>query len=202
MEDRHRYLIAAILAFLFEALLLYTVSKIPKEEQVEIDKVIKISLIPKEERQIRVKVQKGEREEKKTGATFKKPKIESKRARKEVAEGQERERVGRESGGLKSVSGNLPLSYLEKLKAAIGENIFYPLEALEEGIEGNVIVQFKVDRKGRVKECKRIAGNEILAEAACVAIKSSSIPPIPSSIKNDELVFQLQLTYSLEEPQL
>ncbi|MEO2065427.1 MAG: energy transducer TonB, partial [Desulfurobacteriaceae bacterium] len=82
---------------------------------------------------------------------------------------------------------------------AIEENIFYPLEALEEGIEGPVMVRFTLDRRGKVVECKPLFGQRILEEATCLAIRRSTFPPIPKSVKNDTLTFQLQVEYNLEE---
>ncbi|MBL7011264.1 MAG: TonB family protein, partial [Candidatus Marinimicrobia bacterium] len=58
---------------------------------------------------------------------------------------------------------------------AIKKNIVYPDLAREAGIEGDIVVQFFVDKKGRVRETIVLRGvpNSGLNEAACDAIRKT-----------------------------
>jgi len=63
--------------------------------------------------------------------------------------------------------------------AAIKNNLIYPELAREAGIEGNVFVQFFVDKKGRVREAMVVKGipNSGLNEAAVDAIRKTRFIP-------------------------
>ncbi len=199
-----RYIIAFVLSLLLEFLFLKAIPQLLKPPKKEVNKVIKLSLFKPQlkERRITVEERKGKetsREVKKL-KELPKPKVSSKTPKKSLPKKPPKREVlkKRESGGLKSLQGNLPVSYLEAVRRAIEENIFYPLEGIEKNLEGTVIVQFTLDREGKVISCKPLVGYRILEEATCLAIKRSKFPPIPESIKNDKLTFQLQLDYSLK----
>ena len=171
-----------------------------KRPKREVKNVIKISLVRKVEEVHRIRVEREKGKERKEKTELRRtpaPKVESREPSKKIEKGTKK-REKRRGGGLKPLQGNLPETYLEGVKEAIEEQIFYPLEAIERGIEGEVTVQFTLDRSGRALECKPLSGEKILSEATCIAIKSAKFPPIPDEIKNDKLQFQLQIDYSLK----
>lgn len=199
-----RYFIAFVLAFLLEFLFIKATPQLLKPPKREVKRVIKISLFKPHLRKERITIRekKGEKvlKEVKKTKELPKPSVSSEIPKRNIPKKPSRREVlkKRESGGLKSLQGNLPASYLEAVRKAIEENIFYPLEAIERNLEGTVMVQFTLNRKGEVVECKPILGSKVLEEATCLAIKRSKFSPIPGSIKNDKLTFQLQLDYSLK----
>jgi len=204
MKAPIRFLLAAVVSLAIEALLVKIAPHFLEPPKEEVREVIKLSLYKPEVRQTRVTVRKEKgkkkvKKEAKATPPLPKPKIKSNESKKELPKKEVKEEKLKEQkrGGLRALQGNLPAEYLEAVRQAIQENIFYPLEALEAGIEGPVMVQFSLGREGQVLSCKPLFGQEILAQATCIAIERSKFPPIPSSIKNDKLSFQLQVDYKL-----
>jgi len=173
----------------------------------EVKKVIKISLLNPRKRTITVKREVGQPvKKKKLSPPPKKsnPKVEAKKPRKKLPESRKEkkkeERANRKPGGLKPLTGNLPISYIEAVKSAVEEEIFYPLEAIEKGEEGIVEVKFTLNRQGKVLSCKPVKGeSQILTKATCMAIEKAQFPPIPESVKNRTISFQLEIEYNLKE---
>jgi len=200
MRTEIRLLLSLILAGLLELLFVKGSLSILTPPKRKINRVIKISLIRPERRVERVRVEKNFGQNKREEAEAKKtpkPKVESTEPKKEVAEKKSEEK--RRGGSLKPIQGNLPISYLDAVRRAIEESIFYPLEAMEKGIEGPVTVRFSLNREGKAVECKPLSGNPILSEATCIAIKEAKFPPIPPSIKNETLTFELQIEFNLKK---
>ena len=195
-----RILLSLILAALLEFLFIEGSLSILKPPKREINRVIKISLVRPERRVERVRVERksgrSKKEERKVRETPK-PKVKSTKPKKEIAEKSREEK--RKGGSLKPLQGNLPVSYIDAVRRAIEESIFYPLEAIENGIEGPVTVRFSLNREGKAIECKPLSGNAILSEATCTAIREAKFPPIPPSIKNDTLTFELQIEFNLKK---
>jgi protein TonB len=203
MRTAVRFLLAFILSLLIELGFIEILESLKKPEREEVRRVIKISLIKQKEQRVEVKREirkKGKKEVKKASIPEKKPEIVSKKPLKKLPEKQKKEKEKpKKPGGLKPLQGNLPAYYIDAIRSAIEENIFYPLEAIERGEEGIVSVSFTLDRKGEVVECKPLNGkSNILQEATCIAIKRAKFPPIPDTIKNDKLTFQLEIEYNLE----
>ncbi|WP_457678552.1 energy transducer TonB [Thermovibrio sp.] len=201
-----RFIVALLISALLEWAFIKSLPYLLSQPKREVSRVIKISLYKPQVKTETIKVErrKGNRkvnEEVKKVKKPPKPKVVSKAPVKKAPEKEVKETKKREKkrGGLKPLQGNLPAWYVDKVREAIQENIFYPLEALQEGIEGPVMVQFTLGRNGEVLECKPLFGPKILEEATCLAIKKSSFPPIPKEIKNDKLTFQLQLEYNLKK---
>jgi protein TonB len=204
-----RFFLAAVISLGVEALLMEVVPRFLKPPREEVKEVIRLSLYKPEVRQTKVTVkrEKGKKKvekEVKSAPATPEPRVKSSESRKELPEKKvEEEKVKeRKRGGLKPLQGNLPADYVEAVRQAIQENIFYPLEALEAGIEGPVMVQFSLGREGELLSCKPLFGQEILARATCMAIERSKFPPIPPSIKNNKLSFQLQVDYELSSVKL
>lgn len=200
MRIEIRLLISFILAGLLEFLFVEGSLSVLKPPKREINRVIKISLIRPERKVEQVRVERSLGKSKEEEAEAKeppKPKVKSTKPKKEVAEKESEEK--KSGGSLKPVQGNLPISYLDAVRRAIEESIFYPLEAMERGIEGPVAVRFSLNRDGKAVECKPLSGNTILSEATCTAIKEAKFPPIPPSIKNDTLTFELQIEFNLKK---
>jgi len=201
-----RYALSLLLAALLEAAFVALIPKLLQPAPKEVSQVIQISLFKPQVKTTTVKVEreKGKKEVKREERKAIKPpmpRVEAEVVKKELPQKEVKEEKVKEKkrGGLKPLQGNLPADYLEAVRLAIQENVFYPLEAIEEGIEGPVMVQFTLDRNGRVVECKPIFGHRLLTEATCLAINRSKFPPIPKSVKNDRLTFQLQVEFDLKE---
>lgn len=200
-----RYLIALILSALLELLFIKAIPSLLKSPPKEVNRVIEISLFKPQVRrtEVRVEREKGKKtvkEEKRKVEKAPKPQVVSRKPQGELPERAVKKEEVKEkrTGGLKPLQGNLPADYVDAVRRAIEENIFYPLEAVQQGIEGPVMVRFTLDRSGRVLECKPLFGRRILEEATCLAIRRSTFPPIPPSVKNERLTFQLQLEYDLK----
>ena len=203
MRTAVRFSLAFILSLLIELGFIEILESLKKPEREEVRQVIKISLIKQKEQRVEIKREirkKGKKEVKKASIPKKKPEIVSKKPLKKLPEKQKKGKERpKKPGGLKPLQGNLPAYYIDAIRSAIEENIFYPLEAIERGEEGIVSVSFTLDRKGEVVECKPLNGkSNILQEATCIAIKRAKFPPIPDTIKNDKLTFQLEIEYNLE----
>lgn len=56
----------------------------------------------------------------------------------------------------------------------VGENIVYPQEAIDQKLEGRVILQFKVNKEGEVKDVTVLRGVNELLDAEAVRVVSSS----------------------------
>ncbi len=203
MRTTVRFLLAFILSLLIELGFIEVLESLKKPEREEVRQVIKISLIKQKEQRVEIKREKrkkGKKEVKKASIPEKKPEIVSKKLLKKLPEKQKKgKEKPKKPGGLKPLQGNLPSYYIDAIRSAIEENIFYPLEAIERGEEGIVSVRFSLNRKGEVVECRPISGkSKILQEATCIAIKRAKFPPIPDTIKNSKLTFQLEIEYNLE----
>jgi protein TonB len=81
----------------------------------------------------------------------------------------------------------------------LATHLKYPEKAVNANIEGTVVVQFIVDKQGRVSNVKAISGPELLREAAANVIKQSSRwnPAIQSgrkvrSYKRQPITFKLE----------
>ena len=206
MRATVRFLLAFILSLLIEFGFIEILESIKKPEREEVRQVIEISLIKQREQKVKVEVERKiekkrkKKKTKKVPISEKRPKIVSKKPLRKLPEKQKKKKEKPEKpGGLKSLQGNLPAYYIYAIRNAIEENIFYPIEAIERGEEGIVSVSFTLNRGGKVVKCKSLNGkSRILQEATCIAIKRAEFPPIPDTIKNDKLTFQLEIEYNLE----
>lgn len=84
---------------------------------------------------------------------------------------------------------------LNKISNLLKDNLYYPRRARKRGIVGEVVVSFKIDTKGSVKEVKSVtSSSEILSRAAVKTIKDLSGKfPKP----NEDLILQVPINYSL-----
>jgi len=188
--------VATLVDFGFFNLTVALVKYHPKQR--EIKRVIKISLLRRASGLTIVKAPSASKGTgKKTTSPPVKPQVESAIPFKEPMKGKKSES---KKGGLKPLQGNLPTTYIELVKKAIEESIFYPLEAIEGGEQGIVTVRFVIDRTGKALECSPLEGkSEILKKATCIAINRAKFPPIPKNIKNKTLSFELDVEYNLQE---
>ncbi len=201
MKAPSRFLLSLILSAIFE-LAFFKLSILSLQKpKLEVKRVIRISLIRKKTPKISVNVteERGKSKKEFKKQISRKTNLKSRNPVRRINGGKKKKEENK-GGGLKPLEGNLPKSYVESVKAAIEENLFYPFEAVEGGIEGTVMVRFTLNRSGKAVECKPLFGYPILCKATCVAIRKAKFPPIPKSLKNEELHFQLQLEYNLEKP--
>jgi TonB family protein len=203
MGTLSRFLLSVVISAAFELAFIELSHLSFEKPQFEIKNVIKISLIAKETQKVSLKVVKGKGKNEQKFEKFRspKPKLKSRAPVKRVNSGKKKEKASK-GGGLRPLEGNLPASYVESVKSAIEENVFYPLEAVEKGIEGMVMVKFTLNRQGKAVECYPLFGNPILSQATCIAIRKAKFPPIPENLKNKELHFQLQIEYNLKKPKI
>ena len=204
MKAPIRFFIALSIAALVEIGFFLLSKEVMKLSKSEVRRVIKISLLRPEKSTVTIRKEAGQPVKKETLAHSplrEKPQLESRKPEERLTEKQKKEKQKpKKPGGLKPLQGNLPANYLEAVRIAIEENIFYPLEAIERGEEGIVGVKFTIDRQGRVLKCKPIKGtSEILRNATCIAIERTKFPPIPESVKNKTLSFELEIDYNLKK---
>ncbi|WP_163327844.1 energy transducer TonB [Desulfurobacterium thermolithotrophum] len=205
MKVTVRFLLAFVLALFLEAGFIYIVKNLHKPHKQEVKQVIKISLLKNEQKPKvfvtkQKKIVKEPKQKKKVVIPKEKPKVVTKKPQKKIPQEEKKEVLEKKKpGGLKPLQGNLPAYYVDAIKKAIEENIFYPLEAIERGEEGVVSVKFVLDKSGKVIKCKPFSGkSEILQKATCIAIERAKFPPIPKTIKNEKITFQLEIEYNLE----
>ena len=201
MRASVRFLLSLVIGAAVELLFIWASVSILNPPKREINRVIRISLVHPEKNVETVQIEKQSgksKEESKRVKRLPSPRVISRKAKRRIAKKNARE-SRKKGGSLKPLEGNLPASYIDAVKRAIEESIFYPLEAIENGIEGPVVVQFSLNRKGKATECKAISGENILSEATCMAIKEATFPPIPPSIKNNRISFQLQIEFNLKK---
>jgi len=92
----------------------------------------------------------------------------------------------------------VPITYLEYLKEIIRSNFFYPKEALEKNIQGDVVVKFTLNKYGKLVDTKVIkSSSDILAQAALITIRRCKFPPFPPDFKYDRVSFIVKLKYQI-----
>ncbi|MEO2082426.1 MAG: TonB family protein [Desulfurobacteriaceae bacterium] len=194
-----RWIFAVTASAVFVVSFYFLTLSVLKPPVKEVRSVIKISLIKPKKREMAVRVEQGEKRKKKPTGALKKPvkktELLSKNPKKSISRKKGRESA---SGPLEALNGNLPVYFVDAVRKAVEEQIFYPLEAIESGKEGVVRVEFTVDRSGKVLKCRGIEGEKLLVDATCIAVRRASIPPIPESVGNKELVFRLEVEYNLK----
>jgi protein TonB len=91
-------------------------------------------------------------------------------------------------------------SYKALVISALRKNKFYPPLARRLGIEGKVLVEIEVNRKGELLSVRALSGNRVLKRGALKLVKRSKLPPLPSSFRGDKLRFRVEIVYKLNEP--
>ena len=92
----------------------------------------------------------------------------------------------------------IPITYLEHLKEIIKSNYFYPKEAFDKNIQGNVVVKFTLNKYGKLVEARVIKySSDILAQAALTTIRRCKFPPFPSDFEYDKVSFVVKLKYQI-----
>jgi TonB family protein len=97
-------------------------------------------------------------------------------------------------------SQNILDEYKRALQLAIDQMKFYPKQAKRMQVEGDVIVSFSVEQNGKIKGATILhtSGKKILDSAALAAVqKLKNFTPLPNSIGNAPLQFEVTLNYSL-----
>ncbi len=93
-------------------------------------------------------------------------------------------------------------SYLMLINERIKRNVKYPFIAKKNGIEGKVIVQFKILKDGKVRNIKIIksSGFDILDKYAIKAILSSvPFPHLPRNLGKNNLTIEVPINFFLED---
>jgi TonB family protein len=86
-------------------------------------------------------------------------------------------------GDLKN-SNNLPSSFKGDINAFIKQNLKYPILAVENDIQGKVVVSFVIDKSGNAIDIKAISGPKELYEAAENVIRKTNGMWIPAKENN------------------
>ncbi len=93
-------------------------------------------------------------------------------------------------------------SYLLLINKIIKKNVKYPFIAKKNGIEGKVIIQFKILKDGKVKAIKIVksSGSKILDKSAIKAILSSvPFPGFPKNLRKNSLTIKVPINFFLED---
>jgi protein TonB len=87
----------------------------------------------------------------------------------------------------------------------LSRNIKYPQRALEEGIQGRVVIRFIVDKKGYIQNVKIVKGVPNCQECDDEALRVVKMMPKWKPAKNDGKIvnsyFNLPITYKLTDPE-
>lgn len=92
-------------------------------------------------------------------------------------------------------------TYLDQVRIMIEENKTYPASAKKLGIDGEIVLRFRINRLGHMNSLEFIqkANFEPLNEAAKNAItRVRNFPAIPSEIQNHELVIDQKINFKLK----
>jgi protein TonB len=93
-----------------------------------------------------------------------------------------------------------PPDYLARLFARINAYKHYPRAALSARIEGRPVVQFVMDRKGRVLRCvvTKSSGVPLLDEAAVAAVTDAQpLPPLPPDIPGETYSITVGINFQI-----
>jgi len=102
----------------------------------------------------------------------------------------------KESTNLEGIK--IPITYLKYLREIIKSNYFYPKEAFEKNIQGDVIIKFTLNKYGKLIETKIIESpSDILSQAALITIRRCEFPPFPPDLKYDRISFIVKLKYQI-----
>ena len=83
--------------------------------------------------------------------------------------------------------------------SAVREHVTYPDLAMDMGLEGNVILRFRVDEFGSVSNIQVIqSGGYLLDEAAMAAVSRTEWIPASHNNQNYSVLFQLPFKFSIE----
>lgn len=96
--------------------------------------------------------------------------------------------------------GILPYTYRERLMRHIERYKYYPAVARRQGLEGQAIVAFQIDRQGAVGTVRvvKTSGHHLLDHAALVTLqRASPLPEPPETFSSQDLAFRLPVQYSL-----
>ncbi len=92
-------------------------------------------------------------------------------------------------------------NYLSRLHRHLSEHFKYPRRAKRRNIEGTPVVEFELDRNGKLISSNLSGSSDerLLDEAALAFIKESEpMPPVPDSMKGDRFSYTIPIRYELK----
>lgn len=94
---------------------------------------------------------------------------------------------------------NLGADWRSAFMAWLREHGYYPRQAVEAGEDGTAVVRFTVDRTGRVSGLQLIgrSGSIWLDAGAQALLRGRSVPPFPTSTREDSAEIDLTINYIL-----
>ncbi|MCF6174121.1 MAG: energy transducer TonB, partial [Campylobacteraceae bacterium] len=87
--------------------------------------------------------------------------------------------------------------FINKLKARINKNKFYPKKAIMRHIQGDVKVEFIIQNDGNVRDIKIISGRRIFKRAIIRSIKDSFPIEVDTKLFNFPKKFTINLRFRL-----
>jgi protein TonB len=99
-------------------------------------------------------------------------------------------------------SNRLDDSYASSLLVWLERHKTYPKAAIRSRIEGNVIVQFRIDHEGKLLDYKIIkdSGSEVLDQAVVKMLtRASPFPQVPSHYNEEDLRFTIPISFDLKK---
>ncbi len=94
-------------------------------------------------------------------------------------------------------------AYFSKVREKIKATWTYPSAAGERGIEGEVVVEFRIAKDGHLESAavRRSSGATILDEYSIRAVQTAApFPPVPDDVAKETLTIDSTFRYSLRSP--
>ena len=91
-------------------------------------------------------------------------------------------------------------AWVEEVSAAVHRTWRYPRSARRAGLQGEVVLEFRVDGRGRIHDVRvaRSSGHRLLDEAAVAAVEQiASVPPPPPVLAWGDRLVRVPFVYAL-----
>jgi TonB family protein len=97
------------------------------------------------------------------------------------------------------LKGDVGSDWIATLDKWVQDNTYYPPFAAENGQQGDVLVQFTVERDGTVSRFALVNGSHypLLNQAFLGIFRNAKVPPLPTSMKDNQAIIQFKMQFVL-----
>lgn len=124
----------------------------------------------------------------------------SKQAQETQSKSQTKQTTGESNTSSNGGQAGIDQSYLAKLAAILAQHKRYPFSSRKKAEEGVAILDFEINRNGRVllSQIQKSSGFQALDKAVLVMLKRAEpFPPVPPDIKGEPIRFTLPIAFKL-----